>query len=50
MYRDVFVRVYDVEAISKVDALRENGINLTELVLNAIKDYQLNEIREPVSC
>ena len=50
MYRDLYARAYDEEIIEKIDKLRENGVNMTELVLNAIKDYQLNEIREPVSC
>ena len=49
MYRDVAIRAYDEEIIKKIDELRENGVNITELLLKAIKEYQLNEIRELVS-
>lgn len=49
MYRDVFIRVYDVEAIAKVDELRKNGINLTELLVKAIIEYEIKPELELVS-
>lgn len=49
MYRDVVIRVYDVKAISKVDALRENGINITELLIKAIIEYEIKPELELVS-
>ena len=49
MYRDVFIRVYDEEAISKVDTLREKGVNITELLVKAIKEYEIKPELELVS-
>ena len=49
MYRDVFIRVYDVEAITKVDLLREKGINITELLVKAIIEYEIKPELELVS-
>ena len=49
MYRDVFIRVFDVEAIAKVDELRMNGINLTELFVKAVIECEIKPELELVS-
>ena len=36
MYRELVVRAYDKDAIKKIDKLRQSGINITDLVLDAI--------------
>lgn len=43
MYRDVFIRAYGEEEIEKIDQLRQAGVNLTELLLNAIMEYKIIE-------
>ena len=43
MYRDVAIRAYDEEIIRKIDELRENGVNITELLLNAIMQAEIKK-------
>lgn len=43
MYRDVTIRAYDEEIIRKIDELRENGINITELLLKAIMQAEIKK-------
>jgi hypothetical protein len=36
MYRELVVRAYSDEAIKKIDKIRRYGINMTDLVIDAI--------------
>lgn len=49
MYRDVFIRAYEEEEVAKIDELREAGVNLTKLFLNAIREYKIETELELVS-
>ncbi len=40
MYRDLTIRVYDTKAIEKVDWLKLNGIDVTEILTKALMEYQ----------
>ncbi len=39
MYRDLTIRVYDTQAIEKIDWLRINGIDVTEILTKALIEY-----------
>jgi hypothetical protein len=45
LYRDIAVRVFGTEICSKVDFLRQNGINLSDLIVESInkKYFELKE-------
>jgi hypothetical protein len=45
LYRDISVRVFGEEFCSKVDFLRQNGINIHDLIVSAInaKYFELKE-------
>jgi hypothetical protein len=49
MYRDVYVRAYEEEEIAKIDELREKGVNITELLLKAIMNCEIEPELELVS-
>jgi len=49
MYRDITIRAYSDEDINKIDRLRAVGVNITELVLKAIRDYEIETELELVS-
>ncbi len=45
MYREIVVRVFGEEAVSKVDNLRKAGIDFTDLVYTAIMAYEVEECK-----
>ncbi len=45
MYRDLTIRVYDTKAIEKIDWLREQGIDVTEIIIKALIEYPKSEQR-----
>lgn len=50
MYRELVVRAYSDEAIKKIDKIRKSGIDMTDLVIDAIMsvdiEYLLQEKKE----
>lgn len=41
MYREIIIRTYSEEEIEKIDLIRSQGINITELVLSAIMSLDI---------
>lgn len=41
MFRDLFLRFYSPQIIQKVDLLRTEGINITELIEKFILNYEI---------
>ena len=41
MYREIVIRAYGDAEIAQIDLIRELGINLTELVLSAIMNFDV---------
>lgn len=45
-FRELVVRAYDKETIKKIDQLRQSGINITELVLTAIMQADIEKLKQ----
>ena len=41
MYREIVVRAYGNEAIKKIDKIRKSGIDMTDLVIDAIMSVDI---------
>ena len=41
MYRELVVRAYGNEAIKKIDKIRKSGIDMTDLVIDAIMSVDI---------
>ena len=46
LYRDIDIRVYGTDKTEKVDKLRKSGINITNLIVDAIMKADINKILE----
>ena len=46
MYREIVIKAYGEEAIKKIDLIRNNGINMTDLVLSAVMLADIEKLRE----
>lgn len=45
-FRELVVRAYGKETIKKIDQLRQSGINITELVLTAIMQADIEKLKQ----
>lgn len=45
-FRELIVRAYCKETIKKIDQLRQSGINITELVLTAIMQADIEKLKQ----
>lgn len=45
-YREIVVRAYGEEAIKKIDLIRNSGINMTELVIDAIMQADIKKLKQ----
>lgn len=41
MYREIIIRAYSEEEIKKIDLIRSQGVNITELLLSAIMQIEI---------
>lgn len=46
MYREIVVRAYAEEAKSKIDKIRNSGINMTHLILDLLLELDIEEYKK----
>ena len=46
MYREIVVRAYAEESKSKIDKIRNSGINMTHLILDLLLELDIEEYKK----
>lgn len=46
MYREIVVRAYEEKAKSKIDKIRNSGINMTHLILDLLLELDIEEYKK----